>query len=212
VGSGGRALGTLLLLVFTVVQAPQVGWTAPRALLSFAAAVVVHADRLVLVERRSAGPLLRLGLFRSAHRIRAQLTAAFYSGSYAGFQFVVTLYMQSLLGWSALHTALGPPSGALVALSSGKVGAFIDRFGTPRLVTTGFVLMGVGCTLFLRGGPHPVYAVVMRPILLLGAASALIHPRSTFRRPTVSRTTSRAWCHVCSTPRPRWAGPCSSPL
>ncbi|WP_097228009.1 hypothetical protein [Streptomyces sp. OV198] len=40
-GSGGRARGTLLLLVFTVIQAPQVGWTAPRALLSFAAVVVL---------------------------------------------------------------------------------------------------------------------------------------------------------------------------
>src|SRR3954470_21147973 len=61
----GAVLGTasMLLLVFTVVQAPQVGWTAPRTLLSFAVFVVL-LTAFVLVERRSVGPLIRLGLFR----------------------------------------------------------------------------------------------------------------------------------------------------
>lgn len=60
----------------------------------------------VFVERRSAGPLIRLGVLRSGNQIRAQLGAMAFFGSYVGFQFLVTLYMQSLLGWSALHTAL----------------------------------------------------------------------------------------------------------
>jgi nitrate/nitrite transporter NarK len=117
-------------------------------------------------------------VLRSGSQIRAQFGAMAFFGSYVGFQFLVTLYMQSLLGWSALHTALAfLPAGALVALSSTKVGAVVDRFGTPRLIAVGFVLMVVGYALFLRISLHPVYAAVILPtMLLIGAACALIFP------------------------------------
>ncbi|MET7453034.1 MFS transporter [Streptomyces sp. NPDC005574] len=175
----GAVLGTasMLLLVFTVVQAPREGWTSARTLLSFLA-VAVLLTVFVAVERRSAGPLIRLGVLRSGSQVRAQLGAMAFFGSYVGFQFLVTLYMQSLLGWSALHTALAfLPAGALVAVSSTKVGSIVDRFGTQRLIAAGFALMVVGYALFLRVNLDPVYAVVVLPsMLLIGAACALVFP------------------------------------
>ncbi|MFC8198734.1 MFS transporter [Streptomyces sp. NPDC057298] len=175
----GAVLGTasMLLLVFTVVQAPEVGWTTARTLLSFTA-VAVLLTVFVRVERRSPSPLIRLGVLRSGNQIRAQLGAMMFFGSYVGFQFLVTLYMQSLLGWSALHTALAfLPAGALVALSATKMGAIVDRFGTPRLIVAGFALMVVGYALFLRVDLDPVYAAVILPsMLLIGAACALVFP------------------------------------
>lgn len=136
-----------------------------------------------------------------------------FFGSYVGFQFLVTLYMQSLLGWSALHTALAfLPAGALVALSSTKVGAIVDRFGTPRLIAVGFTFMVIGYALFLRINLDPVYASVILPtMLLIGAACALVFPRSTSRPRTASTTTNRAWSRACSTPPCRSAAPSSSP-
>ncbi|MGW2857637.1 MFS transporter, partial [Streptomyces sp. NPDC001215] len=175
----GAVIGTasMLLLVFTVVEAPQAGWASARTLLSFLA-VAVLLTAFVAVERRSAGPLIRLGVLRSGTQIRAQLGAMAFFGSYVGFQFLVTLYMQSLLGWSALHTALAfLPAGALVAVSSTKVGAIVDRFGTQRLIAVGFAFMVVGYALFLRVGLDPVYAAVILPsMLLIGAACALVFP------------------------------------
>jgi MFS family permease len=101
-----------------------------------------------------------------------------FVGSYIGFQFLVTLYMQQLLGWSALHTALAfLPAGALVALSATKVGAVIDRFGTARLMVVGFALMVTGYVLFLRIDLNPVYASVILPtMLLVGSGFALTFP------------------------------------
>jgi MFS family permease len=175
----GAVLGTasMLLLVFTVVQAPEAGWASARTLLSFLA-VAVLLTVFVYVERRSAGPLIRLGVLRSGNQIRAQLGAMALFGSYVGFQFLVTLYMQQLLGWSALHTALAfLPAGALVAASSTKMGAIVDRFGTQRLIVVGFALMVVGYALFLRVSVDPVYASVILPsMLLIGAAFALVFP------------------------------------
>ncbi|KOV61112.1 MFS transporter [Streptomyces sp. NRRL WC-3618] len=175
----GAILGTasMLLLVFTVVQAPEAGWASARTLLSFlavAALLTVFAG----VERRSAGPLVRLGVLRSGNQIRAQLGALTLFGSYVGFQFLVTIYMQSLLGWSALHTALAfLPAGAVVALSATKMGAIVDRFGTQRLIVAGFALMITGYALFLRVSLDPSFVTLILPsMLLIGGAFALIFP------------------------------------
>ncbi len=103
----GAVLGTasMLLLVFTVVQAPEVGWASTRTLLSFLA-VAVLLTVFVRVERRSAGPLIRLGVLRSGSQILRPARRDGVLRLVRRFQFLVTLYMQSLLGWSALHTAL----------------------------------------------------------------------------------------------------------
>ncbi|MFD3840198.1 MFS transporter [Streptomyces sp. NPDC058642] len=175
----GAVLGTtsMLLLVYTVVQAAEAGWGSARTILSFLA-VAVLLTAFVAVERRSPSPLIRLGVLRSGPQVRAQLGALTFLGSYIGFQFLVTLYMQQVLGWSALHTALAfLPAGTLVALSATKVGTVIDRFGTPRLIVAGFALMVVGYLLFLRIDLDPVYASVILPtMLLVGAAFALTFP------------------------------------
>ncbi|MGW1895611.1 MFS transporter [Streptomyces sp. NPDC002004] len=175
----GAVTGTasMLLLVFTVVQAPQAGWSSARTLLSFLAVAVLLAV-FVTIERRTASPLVRLGVLRSGPQVRAQLGAMTFFGSYVGFQFLVTQYMQTLLGWSALQTALAfLPAGALVALSSTKVGAIVDRFGTPRLLVAGFTALVLAYALFLRVSLTPQYAAVVLPsMLLLGAACALVFP------------------------------------
>ncbi|MFG3100896.1 MFS transporter [Streptomyces sp. NPDC048182] len=175
----GAVLGTgaMLLLVFTVVRASEAGWASARTILSFVAVAVLLAA-FTAVELRSPSPLIRLGVLRSGPQVRAQLGALTFCGSYIGFQFLVTLYTQSLLGWSALHTALAfLPAGTLVALSATKMGAVIDRFGTARLTAVGFALMVAGYLLFLRIDLNPVYAAVVLPtMLLVGAAFALTFP------------------------------------
>ncbi|GAA1370125.1 MFS transporter [Streptomyces beijiangensis] len=175
----GAVTGTasMLLLVFTVVQASEVGWASARTLLSFLAVALLLAS-FVAIEQRSSHPLIRLGVLRSGSQVRAQLGAAAFFGSYVGFQFIATQYLQTVLGWSALQTALAfLPAGALVALSSTKVGSVVDRFGTPRLIAAGFAFMVVGYALFLRISLDPSYAAVILPtMLLIGAACALTFP------------------------------------
>ncbi|MBT2508463.1 MFS transporter [Streptomyces sp. ISL-98] len=175
----GAVTGTasMLLLVFTVVQAPEVGWASARTLLSFLAAAVLLTV-FVVIEKRTANPLVRLGVLRSGSQIRAQLGAATFFGSYVGFQFLVVQYMQSLLGWSALETALAfLPAGVLVALSSTKIGDVVDRFGTPRVITAGLTFLVIGYALFLRISLTPQYVAVILPsMLLIGAACALVFP------------------------------------
>ncbi|MFD0554390.1 MFS transporter [Streptomyces rectiviolaceus] len=175
----GAVTGTaaMLLLVFTVVEAPEAGWASARTLLSFLAAAVLLAV-FVRIELRTASPLIRLGVLRSGSQLRAQIGAMTFFGGYVSFQFLATQYFQTLLGWSALETALAfLPAGALVALSSTKVGSVIDRFGTPRVIVAGFVLLVASYTLFLRVSLTPSYASMVLPsMILLGFACALVFP------------------------------------
>ncbi|MEV8015832.1 MFS transporter [Streptomyces sp. NPDC086554] len=168
---------TMLLLVFTVVEAPEAGWASARTLLSFLVAAVLLAV-FVRIELRTPSPLIRLGVLRSGPQLRAQIGAMTFFGGYVSFQFLATQYFQSLLGWSALETALAfLPAGALVALSSTKVGSVIDRFGTPRVIVAGFALLVASYVLFLRVSLTPSYASMVLPsMILLGFACALVFP------------------------------------
>ncbi|WP_406195981.1 MFS transporter [Kitasatospora sp. NBC_01560] len=175
----GAITGTaaVLLLVFTVTEAQGAGWLSLRTLGSLAVVATLAAAFLV-VENRTAHPLVRLGIFRNGGVARANLIAFTIFGSYAGFQFIVTLYLQRLLGWSALEMALGLlPAGALVALSATRMGAIVDRFGTGRLLPIGVLALVLGYTVFLRLDEHSSYpALVLPSMILLGIGFALAFP------------------------------------
>ncbi|MBY8882502.1 MFS transporter [Actinacidiphila acidipaludis] len=175
----GAVTGTasMLLLVFTVVSASSAGWASARTLGSFAGVAALLAA-FVVIEQRSSHPLIRLGVLRSSGQVRANIGGATFFGSYVGFQFLVTQYLQNVLGYSAMQTALAfLPAGALVAILSTRMGPIVDRFGTPRVIAVGFTLLVVGYALFLRINLHPSYAAVILPsMLLLGGAFALAFP------------------------------------
>ncbi|PRX45393.1 EmrB/QacA subfamily drug resistance transporter [Prauserella shujinwangii] len=156
-----------LLLVFAVVEAPEIGWAAPRTLISFlVAAALITA--FVLIERRSSHPLLRLGILRSGPLARANIGAALFFGAYIGFQFVVMLYLQSVLGWSALETALGfLPAALIVAFGSPRIEPLIDRVGTPRTIFAGVVSHVLAYVLFLRIDENSGYAGSVLPSMIL---------------------------------------------
>ncbi|HKS47056.1 MAG TPA: MFS transporter [Amycolatopsis sp.] len=160
------AMGSLLL-VFAVVEAPKVGWAAPRTLVSVAVAAALLVT-FVIVEKRSSHPLLRLGILRSAPLARANLGGALFFGAYIGFQFVVMLYLQSALRWSALETALGfLPTALIVAFSSPRIEPLINRVGTPRAILAGVVSHVIAYALFLRVDEHSGYAGSVLPSMIL---------------------------------------------
>jgi Na+/melibiose symporter-like transporter len=105
----------------------------------------------------------------------SNVAAFMFQGSYLGFQFILTLYLQRLLGWSALQTACAIlPAGALVALIAPRMGAVIGRAGTAKLMVVGFVLLAACYANMLRIGPHGNYPAVILPSMLLVGLSFVI--------------------------------------
>jgi MFS family permease len=167
----------MLLLVRTIVEAPDTGWGDPATIGGIAIAAALLAT-FVGIERRSATPLVRLGILRSAPLLRANIGMMTMFGAYIGFQFVGTLYLQSVLGWSPIETALAfLPGGLIVAFGSPRLGPIVDRFGTAKVIVAGSIAFLVGYALFLRVGDSFTYASVFLPtMLLIGVGFGLSFP------------------------------------
>jgi EmrB/QacA subfamily drug resistance transporter len=158
----------MLLLVFTVVEAPEAGWASARTLLSFAGVAALLAA-FVAIEQRTAAPLVRLGILRSGRLVQANIGAMMLIGGWFGFQFIATLYMQQLRGWSPLETGLAIfPGGALVALLAPRIAPLVMRFGIRPLITAGLASTAAAYALFLPIGLHSGYAAAMLPTFVLG--------------------------------------------
>jgi EmrB/QacA subfamily drug resistance transporter len=165
-GAVGVTAG-MLLLVFTVVEAPDAGWASVRTLAGIAGATAILAA-FVAHELRTPRPLVRLGILRSGPLVRANLGAMALVGGWFGFQFIATLYMQQLRGWSALETGLAIfPGGLMVALLSPRLAPLIERFGVERLIFVGLASTVGAYALFLPIGLDSSYAMAMFPTFFL---------------------------------------------
>jgi EmrB/QacA subfamily drug resistance transporter len=167
----------MLLLVWTVVEAPEQGWASLETVAGFAVAAAL-ISAFIAIERRTASPLVRLGILRSGPLVRANISMMTLFGAYVGFQFVMTLYLQAMNGWSAVETALAfLPAGILVAIGSPRIGPLVDRLGAPRLIALGAGASVAGYALVLRFDAIPDYVGVMLPsMLLIGIGFMLLFP------------------------------------
>ncbi|MGW5264110.1 MFS transporter [Microbispora sp. NPDC004025] len=175
----------MLLLVYGIVEAPTAGWTSPRTLVMFTASMVLLLA-FVVIERRTARPLLRLGMLRNGALVGASLVAAAILGTYMSFQFIGGLYLQSLRGWSPMQMALAfLPVGLLIATIAPRAGTLISRFGVRWMIFAGFVAYTASYLLFLRIDEASPYAWVILPsILLIGVAFPLSFPAANVQATT----------------------------
>ena len=165
--------GAMLLLVFTVVRAPEVRWGPTIATLAGSGALLAA---FVAIERRSAAPLVRLGILRSGSLVRANLGAMLFVGSFVAFQFVAVLYLQELRGWSALETGLALlVVGVDAVLAPTLTPRLVSRFGNVPVILAGMVLAAAAYALFLPVGLDWTYAAMLPTMILLGLAFSLAY-------------------------------------
>jgi MFS family permease len=179
----GSIVGTaaMLLLVYTLVEAPERGWDSARTIGGFIAVAVLFAV-FTSIERRVAVPLLRLGMLRSATVVRTNIAALCLLGAWVGSLFILTLYMQQVRGWSALATGLAVfPAAAIIPLLATRLGPpLMVRFGLPTVITAGLVLHVVAYVLFVGIGRDTTYsAALLPPFLLVGLGFSLAYPALT---------------------------------
>ncbi|MEV0649294.1 MFS transporter [Phytomonospora sp. NPDC050363] len=165
-GGGAAITGAIVLLVLGVERASHVGLGTTLA--TFAAGLAALA-LFVTIERRTAHPLVRLGIFRSAALIRANLGTLLMAAAFFGFQFLVVLYMQEWRGWSTLETSLALlVMGIDVIIAPTLTPVLVRRFGTGRVIFGGLVMAAVAYALFLPVSGDWAYAVMLPSLLLIG--------------------------------------------
>jgi EmrB/QacA subfamily drug resistance transporter len=134
----------LILLVYAVSRAPFVGWVTPRTILLLTAAVALIAAFLV-IERTVAAPLLPFGIFRVRTVTGANVVAALLGAVVTANFFVLTLYVQNVLGFSALRAGVTFLATAGTAvLSAGVAQALVTRVGVKPIMAVGLALMAAG--------------------------------------------------------------------
>ncbi len=148
-------------------------------LLRGASALVARggAARAVRAARaRSPAPLVRLGIFRHAGLVRTNLAGLLYMGAFFGFQFLVTLYLQDLRGWSPLETGLTfAIMGIDLVLAPLLTPSLVRRFGNVPVMVAGFASATLAFVLFLRLDDDWGYLQMLPMLLLVGVAFALAY-------------------------------------
>ncbi|MFE6852454.1 MFS transporter [Streptomyces sp. NPDC057674] len=165
--------GGILLLVFGVERASHV--SAATTIGTVAASLVLFLV-FVAVERRSSSPLVRLGIFRNASLVRANLAGLLFAAGFFGFQFIAVLYLQELRGWSTLQTSFALiVIGVDAVLSPTLTPRLVARFGNARVIFGGLVLAALAYALFLPVGADWTYLAMFPSLILLGLAFSLAY-------------------------------------
>ncbi|MFE7582440.1 MFS transporter [Streptomyces gardneri] len=165
--------GAILLLVFGVERAAHASaaWTAA----TIGAGLVLFLV-FVAIERRSASPLVRLGIFRSGSLVRANLAGMLFAAGFFGFQFIAVLYLQELRGWSTLQTSFALiVIGVDAILSPTLTPRLVARFGNARVIFGGLLLAALSYALFLPIGADWTYWAMFPSLIILGLAFSLAY-------------------------------------
>jgi EmrB/QacA subfamily drug resistance transporter len=141
-GLATSALG-LFALTYGLIEANEHGWTSALILGSFAVAVLALTS-FVLIEKRRRSPMLDLSLFRSGTYTGANVAMLLVALAMFGVFFFVSLYMQNVLGYSAVQAgAAFLPMTILIILVAPIAGKLSDKYGSRWLMTGGMVLLGI---------------------------------------------------------------------
>jgi EmrB/QacA subfamily drug resistance transporter len=142
--------GALVLLVYAVVEAPEVGWGDAQTILLVAGSAVLLAA-FALIESRHSAPLVPLRILRSRTLVGANLVMLLFGTVAFGMPFILTLYAQQVLGYSALEFGLGTAVFAALAAVGSIVGqAIVLRVGFRAVASAGMALIGAGSLLLTQ--------------------------------------------------------------
>jgi EmrB/QacA subfamily drug resistance transporter len=140
----------LTLLVYALVEAPDAGWGSAQTIGLFAGSAVLFAV-FAVIESRSKAPLVPLRIFRSRTLVGANTVMLLFSTTAFGMPFLLTLYAQQVLGYSAMKfgmTSVVMPFAAAVGSITGQ--SVVLRVGFRPVATAGMALMGLGCLLLTQ--------------------------------------------------------------
>jgi EmrB/QacA subfamily drug resistance transporter len=163
----------LFALTYALIEANTYGWTSGRIVGAFVLAAVSLAVFLVL-ERRQRLPMLDLSLFRSGTYAGANLVVLLVALAMFGVFFYVSLYMQNVLGYSAVQAgAAFLPMTVLIIVIAPVAGKASDRFGSRWLMTAGMALLGIQLLYFSRLGIDETFWSLLPALLVGGVGMAL---------------------------------------
>jgi EmrB/QacA subfamily drug resistance transporter len=165
-GATSATLG-LAGATYAIVEGPNRGWNSAVVLMAGVLGVIAIVA-FVLIERRTANPMLPLDVFSSRQFTSANAVTFVVYAALGGVFFLLVIVLQTALGYSpvAAGAASLPVTVIMLALSSAS-GALAQRIG-PRLpLTVGPLVIAAGMVLMTRIGPGASYGTVILPAVIV---------------------------------------------
>ncbi len=139
------ATSGIILFVYALTNAANEGFTSLATVLSLSLSILVLVGFLV-IESRSKAPLVPLRFLKRPTVLSANVLTLIVAGASGGLGFIITIYLQQVLGYSALETGLAFLPSAVVFLVVGGWGSsrLVNRFGAKRtlIFSMSFVVLG----------------------------------------------------------------------
>jgi EmrB/QacA subfamily drug resistance transporter len=172
------SIAGLVVLVWAIIEGPG-GWTDPEILGAFALAAVLLGT-FVLWERRTRFPMLDISFFRNPRFSAASGAIMLTFFAMFGSLFLLTQFLQSILGYTPLEAGIRllPMAGVMIVISplSAKV---VERIGSKIVVATGLSVAAIGLIMASRLTAGASYPEVLASLVVLAVGMALVMPPAT---------------------------------
>ncbi|MEU6991196.1 MFS transporter [Streptomyces sp. NPDC046465] len=169
------ATGGSTLLVFALVEGPEMGWTSATVLAAFAAAGVLLVA-FAVVEARSNDPLMPFRLFRNRNLSVGISVTFLYMATFGTLPYFLTVLMQTVHGYSALETGLAflvPSIAIAVGTQLGE--RLTTRHGTRTTLIAGFIIGAVGTAVLALGfDAGATYLTALPGLVLSGVGQGIV--------------------------------------
>jgi EmrB/QacA subfamily drug resistance transporter len=168
--------GGLFLLVLALLRGNDSGWGATSTVVQLAGAGVLLLAFLG-IERRVREPMLPLGLFRIPAFAGAQITVFAISASFFAIYLYATLYLQNVLGLSAIEAGLAYlPGTVIMFFVSGASAQLVERVGPRFLIAGGLALIAAGMGLMTLATETSSWTIILPGFLLASVGTGLFNP------------------------------------
>jgi EmrB/QacA subfamily drug resistance transporter len=169
-------LGTL---IYGIIEAPNRGWLSMPTALTFVLTVVI-LGAFAGWELRATDPMLDLRFFRNPRFTAGATTITLIFFVMFGTFFVITQYLQSVLGYTPLEAGVRVlPWAAVYMVSTTRSAGLVVRFGQRSVVSTGLGIVAVGLAVLSRSTVHTNYGFVALGLIIVAAGMGLITAPST---------------------------------
>jgi len=168
--------GGLFLLVLALLRGNDAGWSATSTIAELAGAAVLLLA-FVGIERRVREPMLPLGLFRIPAFAGAQVAVFAISASFFAVYLYATLYLQNVLGLSAIEAGLAYLPGTVVMFFvAGASAQLVERVGARVLIAGGLVLVAAGMGLMTLATEGSSWTIILPGFMLAAVGTGLFNP------------------------------------
>jgi EmrB/QacA subfamily drug resistance transporter len=141
--------GGLILLVYAIVTANDIGWTSTQTISTLSIAGILFAIFLAL-QRRNKEPLIPLNIFRIPNLFASNIVMALLGAAWIPMWFFLNLYLQQILNYGPFESGLAllPMTAIIMILMIGATPRLMNRFGLKRNLVIGLGLLAAGIAMF----------------------------------------------------------------